>query len=75
MPDAAAAHERFGILLAVRMSDRDTTACWPSMSPVNAVRMIENSLYGTQRDTLPDLSFFSTWSRPFDFVEVKRSAP
>ena len=75
MPDAAAAHERFGILLAVRMSDGDTTACWPSMSPVNAVRMIENSLYGTRRDTLPDLSFFSTWSRPFDFVEVKRSAP
>jgi len=75
VPDAAAARERFGILLAIRMSDGDTTTCWPSMSPVNALRMIENSLYGTKRDTLPDRSFFSTWSRPLDFVEVKRTAP
>ncbi len=69
-PDADAAHERFGILLALRMSDGNTTACWPSMSPVNAVRVVENRLYGTRRDTLPDQSFFSTWSRPFEFVEM-----
>jgi hypothetical protein len=71
VPDSTAARERFSILLALRMSDGDTTACWPSMSPINAIRVMENRLYGTRRDILPDRSFFSTWDRPFDFVEIR----
>ncbi len=71
VPAAAAARERFGILLALRLTGGDPTACWSSMSPVNAVRVLENRLYGTRRDTLPDRSFFSTWSRPFGFVEIE----
>ncbi len=74
-PAAEAAEERFSILLALRMPDEDAAACWPSMSPVNAVRVMQNRLYGTRRDTVPDESYFSTWSRPFDFTEVLSRLP
>ncbi len=72
-PDETSAKERFSILLALRMSDADKEACWPAMTPVNAVRVMQNRLYGTRRDTLADRSFFSTWSKPFEFVEIKFS--
>ncbi len=71
LPSKDAAQERFSILLALRMGDGSTEACWPAMSPINAVRVMQNRLYGTRRDTLPDRSFFSTWSRPFEFVEIQ----
>ena len=62
--------ERTGILSAYYLSGRDTAALYASMSPVNTFRLIFNEYLGTSYDLLPDRSYFSTWSRPYRFVEV-----
>ena len=62
--------ERTGILSAYYLPGRDTAALYPSMSPVNTFRVIFNEYLGASYDLLPDRSYFSTWSRPYRFVEV-----
>jgi len=69
-PDPTAARERFGILLALRLPGEDADPCYPSMSPVNASRRVSGWLTGLRVDELPDRAYFSTWSRPYDFVEI-----
>lgn len=43
---------------------------YSDISPVNSFRLIFNYLAGEEYETLPDKSYFSKWSRPYEFTEV-----
>jgi hypothetical protein len=70
IPEPAAARERLGILLALRLPAAETALCRPGMTPSNLVRELGHQLLGSDVKPRPDRSFFSTWSRPYDFVEI-----
>jgi hypothetical protein len=62
--------ERFGILNAYYFPDRDYSLLSPSISPVNSFRVLFNQFFGADYELLPDRHYYSSWSFPFDFVEV-----
>ena len=64
------ARERLGILSAYRFPGDDRPLLDPQVSPVNALRIMANRHLGTSLPILPDLSFASTWRRPFQWVPV-----
>jgi hypothetical protein len=70
IPEPAAARERLGILLALRLPGESSHACYPDMTPVNASRILSRHVTGSTDELLPDRSFFSPWSHPYDFVEM-----
>ena len=62
--------ERFGILNAYYFPDGDYSRLYPSISPVNSFRVLFNQFLGTDYALLPDRHYYSSWSFPFDFIEV-----
>ena len=62
--------ERFGILNAYYFPDQDYARLYPSISPVNSFRVVFNQFLGADYALLPDRHYYSSWSFPFDFVEV-----
>ena len=47
-----------------------TTDPYPDLTPVNATRAVLNRAIGTSLPKVADQSFFATWSRPFELIEV-----
>ena len=41
---------------------------YPTITPVNAARLLASRYLGADLPMLPDDSFFSTWNRPYDFL-------
>ena len=71
--DTAAAsdmNERLGILLAVKFSGGNAANPYPTMTPVNAMRLLLNDALGTNMPLLEDRAWFSTWSRPYRFIDA-----
>jgi hypothetical protein len=62
--------ERFGILNAYYFPDRDYSLLYPSISPVNSFRVVLNQFFEGHYAILPDRHYYSSWSFPFDFIEV-----
>lgn len=62
--------ERFGILNAYYFPDQDYELLYPSISPVNSFRVVFDQFFGIDYALLPDRHYYSSWSFPFDFVEV-----
>jgi hypothetical protein len=62
--------ERFGILNAYYFPDQDYARLYPTISPVNSFRVLLNQFFGGDYALLPDRHYYSSWSFPFDFVEV-----
>jgi len=62
--------ERFGILNAYYFPEQDYELLYPSISPVNSFRVLFNQFSGADYALLPDRHYYSSWSFPFDFVEV-----
>lgn len=62
--------ERFGILNAYYFSDGDYSRLYPSISPVNSFRVLFNQFFGADYEVLPDRHYYSSWSFPFEFIEV-----
>lgn len=62
--------ERFAILNALYFPDSDYSRLYPSISPVNTFRVILQQFAGVDIDKLPDRSYFSPFSRPYNFQEV-----
>lgn len=62
--------ERLAILLAVYLPTRSGPPLSDSITPVNVWRTILNQALGASLPLLPDRSYFSTWSRPYDFIDV-----
>ena len=63
--------ERFSILNAYYFPDQDYSALYPSISPVNSFRVLFDQFFDGDYTLLPDRHYYSPWSYPFDFTEVK----
>jgi hypothetical protein len=62
--------ERFGILNAYYFPDQEYERLYLSISPVNSFRVLFNQFFEADYTLLPDRHYYSSWSFPFDFVEV-----
>ena len=62
--------ERFGILNAYYFAGQDNSSLYPSISPVNSFRVLFNQFFGGNYALIPDQHYYSSWSFPFDFIEV-----
>lgn len=62
--------ERFGILNAIALPQGRTAPFYPGMTPVNSFRILFNTCFKTHYRILPDHSYFSSYTRPYDFIEV-----
>lgn len=62
--------ERFGILNAYYFPDQDYASLYPSISPVNSFRVLFHQYFDRDDPLLPDRHYYSSWSFPFDFIEV-----
>jgi hypothetical protein len=47
----------------------------PGITPVNSFRVLFNSVFGTSFTRLPDVSYFSVYSAPYDFTVIPPSCP
>lgn len=70
IPDPVAARERLGILLAVRLPDSHYDLCERANTPTGLLRELVTRMDGVRPAAYQEHSFFSTWSRPYDFVEI-----
>jgi len=61
--------ERLGILLAYRLPG-GPAGLYPSITPVNSFRLILARYLGRPFDGLKDESYFSTWSKPYEFIRA-----
>ena len=65
--------ERMTILNAYYFPGQKYEGLNRRISPVNSFRVVLNSFFGGTLDLLPDRSFFSTWSEPYQFIDVTES--
>jgi len=63
-------HECFGILNAYHVPDAVRSKLYPTITPVNSFRVILDGLFGDQFPLLPDRSAYSSWSKPYLFIDV-----
>jgi hypothetical protein len=63
-------HERMSILNAYYLPDQNYKALYPEITPVNSFRVVLNECFGADLPLLPDRNYFSTWSHPYEFMEV-----
>jgi hypothetical protein len=63
-------YERFGILNAYYFPDQAYGELYPGISPVNSFRVVLNEYFNQRYALLPDHSYYSTWSEPFEFIEA-----
>lgn len=62
--------ERSSILNAYLLPGTKVDGVYPEITPVNTFRLIFNNYFGTNYDLLPDLTYFSPQSYPYDFTDV-----
>jgi hypothetical protein len=43
---------------------------YPGITPINSFRVVLNAVFGHTLPLLPDRSFYTTWDRPYDPVDV-----
>ena len=63
-------HERMSILNAYFFPGRNYQGLYPEITPVNTFRVVLNTFFGADLELLPDRNYFSTWSAPYQFVDV-----
>jgi hypothetical protein len=62
--------EPFSILNAYYVPEQTRKQLYDTITPVNSFRVILNSVYGAKFAHLPDRSYYSTASHPYDFTDV-----
>jgi len=62
--------ERFGIFNVYLLPGFPPDQFSPAVRPVNSFRLIFRYYFGAELPLLPNHSYYSTWSQPFDFLEV-----
>jgi hypothetical protein len=62
--------ERFSILNAYYVSDSMKHLLYDSITPVNTFRLLFDHCFQLSYSLLEDRSYYSTWSRPFDFQRI-----
>jgi len=63
--------ERLSILNAYYLPDNGDSLLYKTITPVNTFRVVLNHYFGTSLELLKDESYFSTWSRPYDYKKVE----
>lgn len=63
-------NERFSIFNSYYLPGSDSSGLYPSISPVNSFRLILNKYFGTNFEMIADRQIFTTWTRPYNFVDV-----
>ena len=62
--------ERMSILNAYYLPDKGRESLYQTISPVNSFRVVLNAYFGAGLELLPDRSYYSTWGKPFRFIDV-----
>jgi hypothetical protein len=65
--------ERFSILNSYILPGVDSGSLYQDISPVNSFRVLLNTYFGTDYEILPDQCFFTTWTEPYNFIDVTSS--
>lgn len=66
--------KRMSILNAYHLPKNGNHLLYDSISPINSFRLILRHYFNAQYDLLDDRSFYSTYDRPFTFIEVSQPA-
>lgn len=69
-PEYTFFRERLTILNAYYLPDGGDSLIYDGITPVNSFRTIFNYYFGTDFKRLEDKSYFSRWSRPYQFMDV-----
>lgn len=62
--------ESFRNLNAYLVPPQVKAKLYPSITPVNSFRLILDGAFGANYPLLPDRSYFTTWERPYDPIDV-----
>jgi hypothetical protein len=62
--------ERMSILNAYLLPGEEPVELYDEITPVNTFRFIFNRYFGADLELLEDRTYFSTWERPYRFVDV-----
>ncbi|MFC1761614.1 sulfatase-like hydrolase/transferase [Planctomycetota bacterium] len=62
--------ERVSILNAYYLPNGGRDKLYDEITPVNTFKVINNSIWQTNTPLLEDKCFFSTWSKPYRFIDV-----
>jgi hypothetical protein len=57
-------------LLVGYFPNRDYRGLYQDITPVNSFRVVLNTLFGARFEILPDRSNYSTWAKPYQFMDV-----
>jgi hypothetical protein len=63
-------NERMSIFNAYYFPGGDEGWLYPSITPVNTFRVVLNRYFDYDLELLEDLSYFSDWSTPYDFIDI-----
>jgi hypothetical protein len=63
-------YDHFPILNAYYLPEGGSQKLYPSITPVNSFAVVFNQYFGAQLSLLPDNSYSSLYSRPYDFKAV-----
>lgn len=66
---------RMGILNAYYLPDGGKQILYESISPVNSFRVIFDYYFGGAAKRLEDTSYYSTYDKPFDYMQIPNTRP
>ncbi len=69
-PENSCMRERFAILNAYYLPGENASELYESITPVNSFRLILDAYFNTNLGFLEDRNYFSTWERPYTFIDV-----
>ena len=68
--DATDVAERYNIFYAAHLPDGGNEDIYPTMSPVNGLRIVFNRYLGTDYELLEDRAYFASQGRPYAYTPV-----
>jgi len=68
--DATDVAERYNIFYAAHLPDGGNEDIYPTMSPVNGLRIVFNRYLGTKYELLEDRAYFAPQARPYAYTPV-----
>ena len=69
-PEKTNMEERMAIFNAYYLPGVQAATIPDDITPVNSFRVVFNSYFRTDLEILPNESYYSTWSEPYDFIRV-----
>ncbi|HJX41923.1 MAG TPA: hypothetical protein VJ345_10705 [Anaerolineales bacterium] len=74
-PEEGSSEERMRNLSVYFLGDAGLNGLYPSITPVNSFRVALAARFGLELPLLEDVSYFSTYDRPFEFTIIDESCP